>query len=235
MNHNLSKEAIDLIRSKSECNIKTLNTIDIIDIKNYKTKNYDNSNSFADGVNSSNLSPISSFGQDQESGVSPPVQTGPADISYLSVSLKAPKTDRRTLNVDFRLSTSAGGKFNKIVFALTDRYREFFSNLPKERHDDWEYQQCWEYYHGLAHKDKWIAKGRRRGKYVAGTHINQKIKFGLACVLEIKQGQYVANIWITGNHFEVVLNPVDNKQYPFRYDSKTLLDVTEYEEDGGWE
>lgn len=228
--------------NKSECNIKTLDTIDT---KNQKTKNYETSSVFAPGVfdakddaKHSQVIPqlplaVASL-QEERSSQDNSVTKKPPDITYLSASLKAPRTATRTLNVDFRLGTSASGNFNKILFSLTDRYRDFFPNIDESRRNDWCYQQAWEYYHSLTVKEKWIAKGRRRGKFIKGNHVNQKIKFGLSAVLELRRGVYVANVWIEGNHFEFELSPVDNVVYPFRYDSKTTLDVTEYEDEGGW-
>jgi hypothetical protein len=226
---------------KSECNIKTLNTIDTINIKNYNTKNYDISSAFADG-NAIAEKPLPnstscSLGQEKEehsSLVNPGSEISAPEIAYLSASLKAPKTLTRTLNVDFRLSTSPSGKFNKIVYSLTNRYREFFANIPEEHHGDWEYQQAWEYYHGLVDKNKWIGKGRPRGRFNKGVHVNQKIKFGLACVLELRKDIYIANVWIEGNHYAIELSPTANTSYPFRYDSKTVLSTTEYLPRGGW-
>jgi hypothetical protein len=235
---------------KSECNIKTLNTIDIIDIKHCKTKNYDISSAFASDqvvIDAKQLpttpsapvgiAPLSEQPRGPElcSAVNPGAVLMPPEITYMSASLKASKSTRRTLNVDFRLSTSPGGKFNKIVFNLTDRYREFFSNVPEERRKDWEYQEAHDYYHGLVDTVKWIGKGRPRGKFAKGHHINQKIKFGLACVLEIKKNKPIANIWIEGLHYCLELEAVDNAAYPFRYDSKTSLETTEYLPRGGWE
>lgn len=234
---------------ESECNIKTLNTIDTIDIKHYNTKNYDNSSAFASDyvsdVKMLPLMPSSSLGiasllkqpteEELCSQVNPGAVLTPPNITYISASLKASKTTRRTLNIDFRLSTSPGGKFNKIVFNLTDRYREFFNNIPDEHRNDWEYQEAYEYYHGLVDTVKWIGKGRPRGKFAKGQHINQKIKFGLACVLEMKKNKPIANVWIEGLHFEFELTATDNPAYPFRYDSKTSMETTEYLPRGGWE
>lgn len=230
-------------REKSECNIKTLNTIDTIDTKNYKTKNYDTSSVFAPGVcdaqdgvkHNFQLPKAIPFGQKEEEHCSQE-NSGPPQITYISVSLKNPNTERRQLNVDFRTANTPAGVFNKLVFNLTNRHREFFSNIPEEVHNDWEYQQCWEHYHGLTTKNRWLGKGRPRGKFTkTGRHVNQKIKFGLSAVLEeCKEGGYLADFWIDGVHKQVFLSPVANKNYPYRYDSKTTLEKTEYLPRGGW-
>jgi hypothetical protein len=234
-----------------ECNIIKLKTIETIETKNQKIKNYETSSVFAPGVSDSSDGEKQShvmpsaipFGKDQKESQSqreekeefiPPVNSAPAKITYLTASLKKPESMTRTLNIDFRLETTAVGKFNKIVFSLTDRYREFFPNINDAHKEDWCYQQAWEYYHSLTTKERWIGKGRRRGVYKKGQHKNQKIKFGLSAVLELRKDVYVANVWISGNHFEFELNPTENARYPYRYDSKTTYDHTEYEEDGGW-
>jgi hypothetical protein len=237
-------QVLELIRAKqSECNIKTLNTIDTIDTKNYKTKNYEISSVFANGgkqLPSSTSSPIGLVPEELE-GVIPPTEetvglnvSAAPEITYLSASLKATKAQTRTLNIDFRLSTTPAGKFNKLVFSLTNRYRDFFANLPEATHQDWEYQQAWEQYHSSSVTNKWLGKGRARGKYSKGKHINQKIKFGLSCVLEQKNGIYIANLWIEGLHKEIELSPVENAEFPYRYDSKTTLEKVEYIARGGW-
>jgi len=237
--------AIKNNREKSECNIKTLNTIDTIDTKHYKTKNYNTSSVFAPGVvdapDGAKHNPVMptaiSFGQEEEKEEEiPQVNSAPPEITYISASLKNPTTERRQLNVDFRTANTPAGVFNKLVFNLTNRHREFFSNIPEEVHNDWEYQQCWEHYHGLTTKNRWLGKGRPRGKFTkTGKHVNQKIKFGLSAVLEeCKEGGYLADFWIDGVHKQVFLSPVANKNYPYRYDSKTVLEKTEYLPRGGW-
>jgi hypothetical protein len=223
-----------------ECNIKTLNTIDTIDIKNYKTKNYDISSAFArDDVTHANLAANgTSFSSGRASLSAPEVLTptegtvshsvsAEPEISYLSASLKNPKTERRTLNIDFRLTTTPAGKFNKLVFSLVDksRSREFLANIDPANHNDWEYQQALETFVMSNHKDKWIGKGRSRGIFnKEGKHINQKVKIGTSATLELTPQGYVANIWIDNTHKQFLLSPVDNARYPFRYDSKTSME-----------
>lgn len=234
MKHQNTQKVNAFASKKSECNIKTLNTIDTINTKNYKTKNYDTSIVFlADEDKTTPLEVTSSSGQEERGGISPQVAL-PPEITYLSVSLKSPKTERRTLNVDFKTQTTPGNTFNKLVFNLSNRYREFFANIPEQWHDDMEYADAWEHYHGSQHKEKWIGKGRPRGRFVEGKHINQKIKSGVTAVLEHTREGYVANIWIDGVHTEVLLSPVENKNYPYRYDSKSTLETVEYLPRGGW-
>lgn len=237
MKTQLPKHLVDLIRSKSEYDIKTLDTIDT---KNYKTKNYEISNSFANGVNSSNSSSMIPFGEglsaDSESGVSPPNQTPAFEIAYLSASLKHPTTLRRSLNVDFRLSTTPAGQFNKLVFSLThgSRQREFFSNIEDEHRDEWEYQEAYAKFAMINHKDKWIGKGRPRDKFVKNRVIRSSIKLGTACVLELNQGIYTAHLYIEGIYTEAILSPVPNTQYPFRYDSGPAYQKPQVIARGGW-
>lgn len=253
-----SQDMLNLVRKnqqESECNIKTLNTMDTINTKHHKIKNYETSSVFAPdvvdvndakhshltsssvGLASLSSSPCSdavALSQKEEKFISKdcPAQL---EITYLSVSLKKITTDRRTLNVDFRTSSTPSGVFNKLVFNLTDRYREFFSNIPEEYHCDWEYQECWEHYHSLTIKEKWIGKGRPRGKFTkTGKHVNQKIKFGLSACLEQTKDGYLATLWIEGIHKQVLLSPTTNKEYPFKYDSKTIFEKTEYLPRGGW-
>jgi hypothetical protein len=150
------------------------------------------------------------------------------EIVYLSASLKAPKTQRRTLNVDFRLSTSPPGYFNKLVFSLShsSRQREFFSNILEYK-DEWEYQETYAKFATILGKEKWLGKGRPRDKFVKGQITRSKIELGSACVLELKQGQYVAHLYIDGLYKELNLAPVENEQYPFRYDSGTALQTVQ--------
>lgn len=233
-----------------ECNIKTLNTIDTIDTKHYKTKNYETSSAFArDDVTHANPAATetsSSFGLASlsapevltplEGTVSHSVSAAP-EITYLSASLKNFKTERRTLNIDFRMTTTPGGQFNKLVFSLVDksRSREFLANLPSANHNDWEYQEALEQFVMSQHKDKWIGKGRARGVFTkAGKHVNQKVKIGTSATLELTPHGYRANIWIDGVHQQFLLSPVDNARYPFRYDSGSTMEKVEYVARGGW-
>lgn len=239
-----AQQVLDAIRKNKpdhrECNIKTLNTIntiDTIDTKNYKTKNYEISSVFApgvcdakDGIKHSQSIPqlpmaVASLQEERSSQE----DSGAVEFSYMSASVKAPRTERRTLNLDFRLSTSPAGHFNKLSFfmAHSDRSREFFSNIPKEHHQEWEYQEAYEYFVLSNHKQKWIGKGKPRGKYIKGKYINSKIEIGNAAVLELTPQGYVANLWLDGHHKVINLSQVDNQQFPYRYDSGSIMQKTE--------
>lgn len=233
-----AQEILDKMRQGRECNIKTLNTIDTKTLKTLKTKNQ---HTFAQESEMYVATPLVSSGQAIREAFMPlkendssQVVARPPEITYLSASLKTPKTSRRTLNVDFRLDTTPGGDFNKLVFSLSDRRREFLSNVPKQHHDDWEYTEALAYYYSSTNTNIWIGKGRQRGKFVKGNHINSKIKLGLSCVLEQTAKGYLANIWIDGIHKEFELMPVDNQSYPFRYDSGASLEKIEVLPRGGW-
>lgn len=230
-----------------ECNIKTLNTIDTITLKTIKLKTKHQHTFAQEGValcenemyaartgSSSSGQAIEEAFRPLEENASSQVELPPPEITYLSASVKAPKTARRTLNVDFRLSTTQGGVFNKLVFSLSDRRREFLANVPKQHHDDWEYTQALAYHCASINPNIWIGKGRHRGKFLKGQHINSKIKLGLSAVLEQTQRGYLANIWIDGCHRQFDLLPVENKNYPFRYDSGSSLETVEVMARGGW-
>lgn len=233
-----AQQILDRIRQGRECNIKTLNTIDTKTLKTLKTKNQ---HTFAqegvalceDEMWAGRTSSLSS-GQKREENDSSQVELRPPEITYISASLKAPKTARRTMNMDFRLSTTPGGDFNKLVFSLSDRRREFLANVPQQHHDDWEYTEALTYYYSSTNTNIWIGKGRARGKFVKGNHINSKIKLGLSCVLEQTSKGYLANVWIDGIHKEFELTPVQNQNYPFRYDSGASLEKVEVLPRGGW-
>lgn len=243
-----AQKVLDKIRNSKnelagrECNIKTLNTIDTKTLKTLKTKHQHTFAQESEMLAETSLIPVGQAnevirGQEAvvlEENDSSQVAGRPPEITYISASLKAPKTTRRTLNVDFRLSTTPGGDFNKLVFSLSDRRREFLSNIPKQHQDDWEYEQALGYYFSSINSNIWIGKGRQRGKFVKGTHINSKIKLGLSCVLEQTQKGYVVNVWIDGIHKEFELRPVDNQSYPFRYDSGASLEKIEVLPRGGW-
>jgi hypothetical protein len=224
-----------------ECNIKTLNTIDTKTLLKLKTKHQ---HTFAqEGVAlcedemSCGLPAASSGLASQkalEENDSSQMVARPPEITYLSASLKSPRTSRRTLNVDFRLSTTPAGEFNKLVFSFSDRRREFLSNIPQQHHNDWEYTQALEYYYSSTNTKIWIGKGRNRGKFIKGNHLNSKIKLGLSGVLEETKNGYLANIWIDGIHKEFELTPVENKNYPYRYDSGASLETIEVLPRGGW-
>ena len=228
-----TEQVLEHIRKehKSEYNIKTLNTIDTIETKNYET-----SSVFAPGVKPLLSSTSNGSVPEELKEVIPPAEetvslnVSPApEITYLSASLKAPKTQRRTLNVDFRLSTSPPGYFNKLVFSLShsSRQREFFSNIPHEYREEWEYQEAYAKFSMILGKEKWLGKGRPRDKFVKGQITRSKIELGSACVLELKQGQYIAHLYIDGLYKELNLAPVANEQYPFRYDSGTALQTVQ--------
>jgi hypothetical protein len=240
-----AEKILEKIRQGRECNIKTLNTIDTKTLKTLKTKNQHTfaheGDALIDDEMLVDLTSSFSSGKAIEEAFMPleendssQVVARPPEITYISASLKSAKTTRRTLNVDFRLNSTPGGDFNKLVFSLSDRRREFLSNIPKQHQDDWEYTEALTYHLASTNNNIWIGKGRPRGKFIKGNHINSKIQLGLSCVLEQTQKGYLVNLWIDGNHKEFELLPVDNKNYPFRYDSGASLETIEVLPRGGW-
>ena len=239
-----AQKILDHIRLGRENNIRTLNTIDtmIIDTKNTRTS--DNSsisrplaavNGLATSSSSSGQNIIGDVVAFKENDSSQ-VCTAPSKIVYACASLKTPNGNRRTLNVDFRLDTSPAGKFNKIVFNLSDRHREFFKNID----DEWKtlpaYEQAWEYYHTLDVKKemKWIGKGRLRGKFQQGKTPDKKIKKSVTCVLEQTQSGYIAHIWIEKFHLDLELRQSTNAQYPFKSEMIDDNTTMKYDDEGGW-
>lgn len=228
-----------IIGQGRECNIKTLDTIDTKTLLKLKTKHQhtfaqESVMMAATSSPSDGLASLSASQKSLEENDSSQVLDPQPKITYLSASLKTPKTSRRTLNVDFRLSTTPGGDFNKLIFSLSDRRREFLANVPEAHHNDWEYASALEYYYSSSYDKLWIGKGRMRGKFIAGKHQNSKVKLGLACVLEETKKGYLVNIWIEGLHKEFELTEVQNKNYPFRYDSGASLETIEVLPRGGW-
>jgi hypothetical protein len=234
-----AQEILEIIRQGRECNIKTLNTIDTKTLTTIKTKNQ---HTFAQGSVMSDGTSFPSSGQASDSlsqgaleeNDSSQVVARASEITYLSASLKSEKTSRRTLNIDFRMSTTPVGKFNKLVFSLSDRRREFLANVPAQYHNDWEYQSALEYYYSSTYTDIWIGKGRPRGKFTQGRHLNSKIQLGLAAVLEKNSKGYIANVWLDGHHKQFELSAVNNSTYPFRYDSGSAFETMEVLPRGGW-
>ena len=239
-----AQEILDHIRQGRENNIRTLDTIDtmIPDTKNTRISDNSSISRPSAAVNGLATS-SSSSGQNiigdvvaLEENDSSQVNPAPSKIVYACASLKAPNGNRRTLNVDFRLNTSEAGKFNKIVFNLSDRHREFFKNIE----DDWRtlpaYEQAWEYYHTLNVKKemKWIGKGRLRGRFQEGKTPEKKIKKSVTCVLEQTQSGYLAHIWIEKFHLDLELRASNNIQYPFKSEMIDDNTTMKYDDEGGW-
>jgi hypothetical protein len=239
-----AQKILDHIRLGRENNIRTLNTIDTMIPDTMNTRTSD-TNSISRPSAAVNGLATSSFSSGQkviddvvvlEENDSSQVCTAPSKIVYACASLKAPNGNRRTLNIDFRLNTSDSGKFNKVVFNLSDRHREFFNNIP----DDWKvlpaYEQAWEYYHTLDVKKetKWIGKGRLRGRFQEGKTPDKKIKKSVTCVLEQTQLGYIAHIWIEKFHLDLELRASTNKQYPFKSEMIDDNSTMKYDDEGGW-
>lgn len=163
-------------------------------------------------------------------------------IHYMSASIKKnakPTTTTKTVNVDFRLEGSASTNFNKIVFSLTDRRREFLNNVPQSWWMDMEYNDAQlQYDEVLQHYPsdvKWIGKGRHRPRYNKGKFVNTEIKQGLTAVLlyDFPNNCYNLWVWIDGHRYELRLTPTDNDMYPYRTDTVLTEKIT-YKPRGGW-
>lgn len=239
-----AEKILEKIRQGRENNIRTLDTIDtmILDTKNTRisdTNSISRPEAAANGMATSS----SSSGRDIidsvvafEENDSSQVQLPATKIVYACASLKKPNGNRRTLNIDFRLDTSPIGKFNKIVFNLTDRYREFYNNIPDEWRSLTAYESAWEYYHTLDTKKemKWIGKGRLRGAFQQGKTPDKKIKKSVTCVLEQTQYGYQAKVWIEHFYLDLELRESTNKQYPFKSEMINDNTTIKYDDEGGW-
>jgi hypothetical protein len=239
-----SQIILEKIRAGRENNIRTLDTIDtkILDTKNTRTSDINSISRPSAAANGMSASPCFP-GQDilgdvvaLEENASSQVVARPGKIIYACASLKNPSGNRRSLNLDFRLDTTASNKFNKVVFNLTDRHREFFNNVPEDWHQLPAYEQAWEFYHTLSCKkeNKWIGKGRLRGKFVEGKTPDKKIKKSVTCVLEQTTQGYIANIWIEHFHLELELRASGNKHYPFKSEMIDDNASVKYDDEGGW-
>jgi len=232
---------------RRENNIKTLDTIDTMNITDTTdTRHKGHKYSFCSHEEStklrvatplaSGLAALSASQSTLRENFSSQVNPAKLEITYLSANLKQPTSGRRQLNVDFRTTTTPSGQFNKIVFNLTDRMREFTANLPQEWRDLDCYTAAQELFvmSDSAREEKWIGKGRKRNKWQKGKTPTKKIKKNLVCVLEQHKQCYTAFLWIEQCFLELQLVPVDNKLYPFRADYKNDPTPIHYEEEGGW-
>lgn len=235
-----SQKILEKIRLARENNIRTLDTIDtmIPDTKNIRTSDTNSISRPPAAVNVLAATPSSSGKAVQgalEENDSSQVKL-PPKIVYACASLKDPRGNRRTLNLDFRLDTSPSGKFNKLVFNLSDRSREFLHNVPEDWHQLNAYVEPREKFvmSDCASGKKWIGKGRIRSSWVQGKTPDKKIKKSTAAVLEETRDGYVAHIWIEHFYLELALKPSNNKHYPFK--SELIDDPTtqKWDDEGGW-
>jgi hypothetical protein len=220
-----------------ENNIRTLDTIDtmIPDTKNIRTSDNSCISRPSAAANILTTSSISS-GQAIEENDSSQVLAGPPKIVYAAASLKAPTGNRRTLNLDFRLNTTPSGKFNKLVFNLSDRSREFLNNVPDEWHPLPAYTEPKEVYamSDAGTNKKWIGKGRLRGRWQEGKTPDKKIKKSTAAVLEEVKDGYVAHVWVDDFRLELTLRSSPNRQYPFKSEMIDDPSTQKYDDEGGW-
>ena len=208
-------------------NIKNNRIIEILNTKNQ--------NKFAqESVMADALTSSSSSGKADEENDSSQVNPRPPKIVYMSVSLMATKTTRQRINVDFRLDTTPANEFNKLVFSLTDRKREFLDNVPQQYHNDWEYQQALEHWVMSTTDERWIGKGRPRRTFQAGQKYQSKLQLGLSCVMEKTRQGYAVNLWIEGTHHQCELAKTGNSMYPYRYSSDDALTAPDILPRGGW-
>lgn len=147
--------------------------------------------------------PLGSPGGGQVAGEVMPALVN-SDFQYIAVSLKTQdKEDRLEVNVDFRLQTSASGKFNKLVFNLVgwNRRREFFANI--EEIADWRgYQQSY----AQQAKTDFIGKGRPRIKQTKGSIRRSAIREETAMLITT-ESELVCHLWIEDAYFVLPFEP----------------------------
>lgn len=223
-----------------ENNIRTLDTIDtmISDTKNIRKLDINSISRPPAAVNVLAATPSSSGqvieGVLEENDSSQVVL--PPKIVYACASLKDPKGNRRTLNLDFRLDTSPSGKFNKLVFNLSDRSREFLHNVPKEWHNLPVYTNAKEKFVDSDSPlgKKWMGKGRIRSSWVDGKTPDKKMKKNTAAVLEETRDGYLAHVWIEQFYLELPLKASNNKYYPFKSELIDDPNTQKWDDEGGW-
>jgi hypothetical protein len=122
-------------------------------------------------------------------------------ISYACLTLHKPKPkklteNRQRVNLDFRIDASTN--FNKLVFSLTQKDSEFYSNLM----DDWgsvsAYIDAFTLYKDLKGQGIkcWIGKGCIRQTYKKGKGLKSKMRAETTMVLWDTSGSVGGRCWL---------------------------------------
>lgn len=130
-----------------------------------------------------------------------------SQISYACLTLHKPNpkklTDhRQRINLDFRIDDSS--KFNKLVFSLTQKDSEFYSNLM----DDWgsvaAYINAFTLYKDLKAQGIkcWIGKGCIRQTYKKGKSLKSKMRPETTMVMWDKGDSVGGRCWLEQAEFE---------------------------------
>ena len=128
------------------------------------------------------------------------------NISYMRLSLLAPKADdndgqiytRMAVNMDVSFNDST--QFQKFKWRLTNKRSEFYPNLPSNWENDFAYGSAWEFYNELT-VNKWIGKACYRMSKKAGA---QKLKMApLTAIVMWSVGETLHyKLWIENAEIE---------------------------------
>lgn len=116
-----------------------------------------------------------------------------------------------TMNVDLRLNSTPPNTFNRFVFNLSDRGRDFKRGI-KDKFVDWEsdpsYSRCDDYF--LSLKDAgnlvWIGKGRERGIYKAGCSAKTPIVDFMCMVVYFDGHQFRGRFYFEDSEVDFTIN-----------------------------
>lgn len=128
------------------------------------------------------------------------------NISYMRLSLLAPKADdndghvytRMAINMDVSFNNNT--KFDKFKWRLTNKRSEFYANIPAGWENDFAYGSAWEFYNELT-VNKWIGKACYRMTKKAGA---QKLKMAplTAIVMWVMGETLHYKLWIENAEVE---------------------------------
>ena len=139
-------------------------------------------------------------------------------IRYACASLVASEgSERKTVNLDFAIGES--NKFNQVVFPLTQRGREYLTNIPMEEKLEWDkHSIIHELWRQEKSKIRWVGKANNKKKWVPGkiTKTHRIEKTGALLTWDEDLNLFHFKCWIEDWHFEITLMPTANERFPYK-------------------
>lgn len=138
-------------------------------------------------------------------------------IRYACASLIAGDSqERKSINLDFSVDDS--NKFNKIVFPLTSRSREYLANIPLEEKLEWAIHAQLPQLHKDHNGPSWIGKAQTRQIFIPGKikKSHRLEKTGAILTYNETNQNFNLKCWIEDWHIEITLYPSGNIRFPFK-------------------
>jgi hypothetical protein len=159
-------------------------------------------------------------------------------IKYAIASLKKFSAHDTRRQIMLNWVSDASTEMNRIQFKLTDRFREYLSNIPQEELDSWpKHKQILDEAKNKVKENRtWIGKGLVIQKYQKGKSLTSLRYINTGAILTYNEDYdiYEFEAYVDDMKFRLQLFPSDIELYPYKGEREYGITTTNTAVKGNW-